>query len=124
MESIISSHNKHILNSNSTEYGCNCNNREECLLENKCLTPTIVYRADLTNNKTDTISDTPFKDRCENHKTSFRQRSHLTTSGLSKYYWKLVDNGAVPAIKSSITKRVKGNSYINKCNLYLSKRLL
>ena len=39
MGSIISSHNKHILNLNSTEYGCNCNNREECLLENKCLTP-------------------------------------------------------------------------------------
>ena len=57
----------------------------------------MVYRADVTNNKTDEhkyyygISDTPFKDRHENHKTSFRHRSHLTTSGLSKYYWKLVD---------------------------------
>ena len=36
MEPIISSHNKHILNSNSTEYRCNCNNREEFPLENKC----------------------------------------------------------------------------------------
>ena len=89
---IISSHNKHILNSNCTEYGCNCGNRGECSLENKCLTPRIVYRADVTNNKTDEhkyyygISDTPFKERYENHKTSFRHRSHLTTSDLSKYY--------------------------------------
>ena len=48
MGSIISSHNKHILNSYNTEYGCNCNNRDECPL-----TPRIVYRADVTDNKTD-----------------------------------------------------------------------
>ena len=92
MGSIISLHNKHILNSNSIEYGCNCNNRDECSLENKCLTPRIVYRADFTNNKNDEhkyyygISDTPFKERYENRKTSFRHRSHLTDSDLSKYY--------------------------------------
>ena len=37
MWSLISSHNKHILNSNSTEYGSNSNNRDEYPLENKCL---------------------------------------------------------------------------------------
>ena len=90
MRSIISSHNKHILNSNSTGYGSNCSNRDEYPLENKCLTPRIVYRADVTNNKTDEheyyyrISETPFKERYENHKTSFRHRSHLNTSDLSK----------------------------------------
>ena len=69
MGSIISSHKKHILNSNSTEYGCNCNNRDECPLENKLVSPRIVCRADVTNNKTDAhkyyycISDNPFKDR-------------------------------------------------------------
>ena len=128
MGSIISSYNKHILNSNSTDYGCNCNNRDECPLESKCLTPRIVNRADVTNNKTDDhkyyygISDTPFKDRYENHKTSFRHRSHLVASDLSKYYWKLVDNGAVLTIKFSIAKRVKGNTFINNCNLCLSEK--
>ena len=53
MGSIISSHNKHILNSNSTEYGCNCNNREKCPSENKCLTPKIAYKCDVTSNKND-----------------------------------------------------------------------
>ena len=101
MGSIISSHNKHILNSNNTEYGCNCNNRDECPLESECFTPRIVYRADGTNSKTDEhkyyygISDTPFKEGYENHKTSFRHRSHLTASDLSKYYWKLVDNSVL-----------------------------
>ena len=69
MGSVISSHNKHILNLNNTEYGCNCNNTDECPLENEYLTPGIVYRADVTNNNTDEhkyyygILDTPFKER-------------------------------------------------------------
>ena len=129
MGSIISSHNKLILNSNYTEYGCNCNNRNECPLENECLTPRIVYRADVTNNKTDEhkyyygISDTPFKEHYENHKTSFRHRSHLTASDLSKYYWKLAEKGAVPTIKFSIAKRVKGNTFINNYNLCLNEKV-
>ena len=53
---------------------------------------------------------------------SFRHRSHLTDSDLSKYYWKLVDNGAVPTIKFSIAKRVKGNTFTNNCNLCLSEK--
>ena len=120
--------NKHILNSNSAEYGCNCNNREEFPLESKCLTPIIVYRADVTNNKTEEhkyyygISDPPFKDHYKNHETSFRHRSHLTNSDLSKYYWKLLDNDIVPTIKFSIAKRVKGNTFINNCNLCLSEK--
>ena len=91
MVSIISSHNKNILNSNSVEYGCNCSNGDECPLENKFLTPRILYRVDATNNKSDQckcycgISDTPFNERYENHKTSSRHRSHLTASDLSKY---------------------------------------
>ena len=125
MGSITSSHNKHILNSNNTEYGCNCNNRNECPLENEC-TPRIVYKADVTNNKTDEhkyyygISDIPLKERYENHKSSFRHRSYLTASDLSKYYWKLVDKVAAPTIKFSIAKRVKGSTFINNCNLCLS----
>ena len=108
------------MNSNNTEYGCNCNNRDECRLENECLTPRIVYRADeKTEYTTDEhkyyygISDTPFKERYENHKMSFRHRSHLTTSDLYKYYWKLVDNGSVSTIKFLIAKRVIAFACIN-----------
>ena len=92
------------------------------------MTPRIVYRADVTNNKTDKhkyyygMSDTPFKDRYGNHKTSFRHRSHMTPSDLSKYHLKLVDNGAVPKIKFSTAKHVKGNTFINNCNLCLSEK--
>ena len=53
MGSIISSHNKHILNSSNTEYGGHCNNTDKCSLEKECLTPRTAYRADVTNKKTD-----------------------------------------------------------------------
>ena len=106
----------------------NCNNKDECPLENECLTARIVYRADVTNNKNDEhkyycgISDAPFKERYENHKTSFKHRSHLTASDLPKYYWKLVDKGTVPTIKFSIAKHVKDNTFINNCNLCLKDK--
>ena len=41
---------------------------------------------------------------------------------LSKYYWKLVEEGAVPRIKLSIAKRVKGNTFIHNCNLCLTEK--
>ena len=69
MGSIISLLKKHILNSNSTDYGWNCNNRDESPLENKCLIPRIVYRADVAKNKTAGhkyyygMSDTSFRER-------------------------------------------------------------
>ena len=128
MGSIVSSHNKHILNSNNTEYGCNCKNRDECPLEDKCQTTRILCTADVTNNKTDEhkyyygISDTPFKERYENPKTSFRHRSHLTASDLSQYYWKAVDKGPVSTIKFSIAKHVKGDTFVNNCISCLTEK--
>ena len=52
------------------------------------------------------------KIRYENHKPSFRPRSHLSASDLAKYYWKLFDKDPVPAIKFSIVKRVQGNTLL------------
>ena len=69
MTSIISSHNRTILNPDvSLEYGCNCRSR------NGCLTPKIVYRAIVENDINVEkrfyfgVSDTPFKRRFRNHK--------------------------------------------------------
>ena len=38
---IISSHNKKILYSDNTKYGCKCNDKNKCSLDNKCLTPKL-----------------------------------------------------------------------------------
>ena len=75
MASIILSHNRTILNSDvSLECRCNCRSRNECPLQNKCLTPKIVYRADIENNINYGkifyfgVSETPFKKHFRNHK--------------------------------------------------------
>ena len=46
MSSILTSHNKKILVVNEKQYEYICRNKDECLLENKCLTPQVVYEAD------------------------------------------------------------------------------
>ena len=50
MASIISSHNNRLLRSKTTEYGCNCRTRENSPLQNQCLTPNLIYQADVENN--------------------------------------------------------------------------
>ena len=81
-------------------YGCNCKNRSTCLLDNKCLTPSIVYRAIVSAiNKPDKkyfgISETPFKDRYNNHTRDFRHKEYVNSTELSKYIWKLKDEGEI-----------------------------
>ena len=54
MESIISSHNHAILNPDvSLDYECNYRSRNKFPLQNKCLTPKIVYRANVKNDIND-----------------------------------------------------------------------
>ena len=111
------------------EYGCNCNDKNKCPLDNKCLTPRIVYRAEVTNDQTQEqkfyhgISDTLFKEQYENHKKSFRHKEYSTETDLAKYCWELKDKGALPTVNFSIAKRVKGKSLINNCSLCLSEKL-
>ena len=50
MASIIASHNKVILRPNTQDYGCNCRKKSKCPMQNKCLTPSIIYEAAVPNN--------------------------------------------------------------------------
>ena len=48
MESFILS-DKQILNPSKEYFGCNCRVRNECPLDNKCLTPNVVYEAKVSS---------------------------------------------------------------------------
>ena len=48
---------------------------------------------------------------------------YSTETDLAKYCWELKDKGAVPTVKFSIAKCVKGKSLINNCSLCLSEKL-
>ena len=116
--SIISSHNKKILYSDNTKYGCNCNDKSKCLFDDKCATPRIVYRADVTNDQIQEqkfyywISDTPFKERYKNHNKFFRHKEYSTETDLAKYCWELKDIGAMSTVNFSFAKRFKSRSFI------------
>ena len=136
VKNIISSHSKKIINSGNEENGktCNCKNKSDCPLDNKCLINKIVYKAEIeTNNDTNElstkvyfgISETEFKSRYNNHTMSFRNRTHENDTELSKYIWSLKDENKDFDIKWSILKKSSGYSIISKsCNLCLLEKLV
>ena len=106
ISSIILSHNKNLLNPCSkTEYRCNCRSKECCSLQNKCLTPKILYRADVKDLRNDEkkfylgVRETPFKQRFGNHKPDFQYPKYRNSTELSKYVWELKDAHISPVFE-------------------------
>ena len=129
ISSIISSHNKNILNPvSNTKYGCNCRSKKSCLLQNKCLTPKIVYRADVKNVTSDEkklylgVTETSFKQRFGNHTQPFKHPKYRNTTELSKYMWKLKETNISLVIEWSPVTKVLSKTQINFCKLCLSEK--
>ena len=128
---IISSHNKKIINSGNEANGkaCNCRNKSNCPLDNKCLNNKIVYKAEIETNDVISESSTKVyfgisKFRYSNHAMSFRNRTPENDSELSKYIWSLKDENKDFDIKWSILKKSSAYSIVSKsCNLCLSEKL-
>ena len=83
MGSVIASHNWRIIQPTSNNHGCNCRNRAECPLDNKCLTANIIYKVVASapskpRKKYFAIAETSFKDRFRNHKKDFCPKSMIT----------------------------------------------
>ena len=128
MSSILTSHNKKILADNERQYECNCRNIDECPLENKCLTPRVIYEADLITLNTYRkfyigLSDTPFKEPYNNHKHDFRNRRYEKSSELLKYIWSFQESGIEFTIHWKILGHVKGMTKHGHCSLCLTEIL-
>ena len=128
ISSIISGHNKNLLNPNVTQYGCNCQIREDCPLQNQCLTPNIIYRADVNcrDNKDHKfcfrIAQTPFNERFRNNNRDFNHEQYIKNTELSKYIWSLKDAGTPCNMNWSIVEKVKGSTKTNYCPLCLTEK--
>ena len=91
MKSVISGHNKQMQHPKPKTKGCNCRDKHSYPLDNKCLTPKIIYQADVTNDTDGTYkyylgrAETSFKDRYNNHKSSFRNNQQKNSTEWSKY---------------------------------------
>ena len=91
MVSIISSHNKQVLQPYNKNYGCNCRKKESCPLDNKCLRPNIIYEAQITNTTNDEHkkylgpTETSFKERYRNQTRDFKQKKYMKCT-FKKYF--------------------------------------
>ena len=131
MKSKIGKHNRNILEPKTEQEdqaGCKCHDKNSCPLQNKCLTKSIVYRADVSapNKPKMTyygLTEMTFKDRFYQHKSSFTHEDKRNATELSKYIWKLRDTGIEPKIEWSIHKRAF--TYIGgatHCDLCLTEK--
>eukprot|EP00794_Sanderia_malayensis_P001431 gene1431-biopygen1181 len=100
METIISKHNKKVVNTNNntpSDRTCNCQKKEQCPLDNNCLTTSIIYNAHITTNGDMMgkyyigLTEGTFKKRYTQHKQSFRNCKYAKSTELSKYIWDLKD---------------------------------
>ena len=92
MGSIINNHNKKILNNNNntTQNGCNCRKRDQFPLDNNCLIISVIYKTKVTTDKDNTgknfigLKEGTFKQRCMQHRLSFRNRKYANRTVLAK----------------------------------------
>ena len=101
IKNIIDNHNKSLLrkaeerdNSNSTKK-CNCRTKNSCPLNGECQTKNVVYQATVTSGQDEHketyigITETSFKTRYNNHRTSFKYDNKRSATELSNYIWDL-----------------------------------
>ena len=132
MQSIINKHNKKVTSIDTkpnSQDQCNCRDKDQCPIDNKCLTSGVIYNARVTTDDTTKnyigLTEGTFKQRFTQHKHSFRHRSHMNSTELSKYIWQLRDSKKDFNIKWTIICRARPYSNITKrCDLCTTEKLM
>ena len=134
--SIISGHNKRVVRTvtaeaeGDAERKCNCRNKDQCPLENECLTDNIVYQASVKNEVDEEVKSyvglcsTRFKDRLAVHRQHMNNRAHRTKCELANHVWQLKDDGKRFTISWKILKKVRGRLVGGACRLCTTEQLL
>ena len=99
-------------NTAEIEEGCNCRNRNNCPLDEKCLTPNIIYEAQIMSNQPNYkqkvyigTAETDFKHRFNNHTKSFNLEHYENDTELSKEYWAIKRNHFTPIVTWRIIRK-------------------
>ena len=126
ISSLLSTHNKNILNPKQTSFGCNCINKDNCPLDGEWLTLNIIYLADITTDNDHkcyyNTSETTFKKRHSNHTRYFKHVKYQHATKLAKHIWQLKNNNFCYSIKWSITSKVGGQANSLSCKLFLMEK--
>ena len=130
VKSIITGHNKQIVHPKHSQYGCNCRDKNNCHLDDKCLTSQIVYQSDVTNDTDDTykyylgVAEKSFKVRYRNHTSSFNNEQQKTKTELSKYVCSLKNENKTPIIINwKLMKTIYSKVTSEFCKLCLMEKL-
>ena len=134
VSSIISSHNKKILNSNESEpqndKQCNCRKKTDCPINGKCLQKEVIYRCKVEEPETNTekfyvgLTANAFKQRWYGHNHTFKYESKRASTELSNHVWDLQTKDIQPNLTWEIIDHTR--PYVNrskKCNLCLTEKL-
>ena len=99
LDSIISGHDRKILKDTTggpMKKNCNCQAGADCCpVDGECMTASIVYKAEVTETASSTTSTyiglaaTTFKERYNNHISSFRNPGQKEKTTLSKHVWEM-----------------------------------
>ena len=106
-----------------SEPNCNCNDKPNCPLDGQCQTDHLIYQATVTpenENSENSIGLTArtFKERWDEHKTSFRHERYAQETTLSGYIWKLKKENKNFNISWKIVCRASPFSPVTgQCNL-------
>lgn len=102
---------------------CDCQDRNSCVLDNRCKTPQFVLRTDvsiisiLEVNITTVLRRNRSK-RYGDYKSSFRHERSRNATELSKYVWELQKQGKEPIIVWSTVGKINLKTHSDFCKLY------
>ena len=129
ISSILSTHNKGILNPKQTSFGCSRRNKDHCPFDGECLTPNIIYPGDITTDNDHKFyygtSEATFKKRHSNHTRDFKHVKYQHATELAKHIkdmWQLKNNNFYYSIKWWIASKVYGHANPLSCKLCLMEK--
>ena len=135
MQNIIKQQNERLLRADDDENLslCNCTDKAQCPLNGACLTPSLIYTAEVKyteqgddqKNIYHGSTGGPFKTRYNGHQSSFRLEHKEKDTELSKLIWKLKRKGIAYTITWSIAKRAQPYKCgSRRCDLCLSEKVI
>ena len=106
-----------------------CRSKQQCPLQNKWLTKSLVHQATVTSASGRQtyvgITEGTFKSRFNNHALSFRNSKYKYATELSKHLWSLKDAEIDYNISWAVLRTPTScNSASKKCNLCLTEKYL
>ena len=127
MKSIITSHNKCILKKEQHPQNlktCNCLDKKNCPINNKCLSSNVIYEATLKTNdpkytekKYIGSCETTFKKRYRNHKQSFTTEKYKYSTTLSTEF---LETKGIKSTTNGILENTPKNNLLHPRNQQMS----